>query len=310
MAQITNATLATQAPIRFFPRHARLAVVEARPTVQVVFLLRYVIGAASPAHAHAVSLLRLTAGGLAWWLAVIAAYLVNGVMDVKEDRANGSARPIATGALPVRTAAALTALAAVGSLVSAAWIPGLAVWVAAFLLLGWLYSAPPLPAKRWSTACAVVVFGLGWTSFAGGAATTGDGLSPAGLVAAGALSTWMALVGSVVKDLSDVDGDATGGRKTVAVRHGAASARALGVAGALIVGVCSVLASIAWAPSTLIGTTVLAVGAVCVVVQILRTARVDPADKHRHRSAYRAFMRTQYVANSVLLLFALIRGSL
>jgi len=39
------------------------------------------------------------------------------------------------------------------------------MWVVLLLLLGWLYSAPPFPAKRWSSTCAVVVFGLGWTSF-------------------------------------------------------------------------------------------------------------------------------------------------
>ncbi|MCF3960168.1 UbiA family prenyltransferase, partial [Streptomyces fuscigenes] len=249
MVDIANANFVPGARGRLRPRHLRLALVEARPTVQVVFVTRYLIGfAASSSPHHLASPARLLAGALSWWLAVVAAYLLNGVMDVKEDRANGSVRPIACGALPERTAAVLTAAAAVGSLVLAAFVPGLVLWTAAFLVLGWLYSAPPFPAKRWSTACAAVVFGLGWTSFAGGAATAGGVLSPAGLVFAVVMSAWMALVGSVVKDLGDVAGDAEGGRRTVAVRHGAGPARRLGAAGALLVGAGAVAAALARAP--------------------------------------------------------------
>ncbi|MFC9537076.1 UbiA family prenyltransferase [Streptomyces sp. NPDC056975] len=308
MAEIIDTLYVPRTPrllpagVRLSLRHGRYALIEARPTVQLVFLMRYLIGVAqSSAHHLLASPLRLLAGAVAWWLAVVAAYLINGVMDVKEDRANGSVRPIARGDLPTRTAAFQTAGAAVGALALAACVPGLTVWVAAFLVLGWLYSAPPIAAKRWSTACAVVVFGLGWTSFEGGAATAGGRLSPAGLAFAVVMSAWMALVGSVVKDLSDVDGDATGGRCTVAVRHGAGLARSLGAAGALLVGAGAVLTSLARFPTLLPATVCVAIGALCVVVQIVRTARIEGGDKRTHRSAYRAFMRTQYAANIALL---------
>ncbi|WP_329120874.1 UbiA family prenyltransferase [Streptomyces sp. NBC_01465] len=312
MADISSAILIPQTPtrIRLRPRHARLALLEARPVVQVVFLMRYVIGvAASSAHHLLAHPVRLVAGVISWWLAVVAAYLINGVMDVKEDRANGSDRPIARGDLPERVAALLTGGAAVGALALAAFVPGLLVWVAAFLLLGWVYSAPPLPAKRWSTACAVVVFGLGWTSFAGGAATTGGRLSTAGLVFATVMSAWMALVGSVVKDLSDVDGDATGGRRTVAVRYGAHLARALGATGALLVGVGAVLSWLLWAPYMLPAMAPVAIGAVCVVVQIVRTTRIAGGDRRMRRGAYRVFMRTQYAANIAMLFVLAFHGA-
>ncbi|AWT44316.1 homogenitisate phytyltransferase [Streptomyces actuosus] len=300
VAEITNGIRIPKAQPHFIFRYARLSLIEARPTVQIVFLLRYALGAAFSTRQHGASPAQLAAGTLAWWLAVIAAYLINGVMDVKEDRANGSVRPIARGDLPERPAAFITAGTALGALALAQFVPGLTLWIAAFLLLGWIYSAPPFPAKRWSTACALVVFGLGWTSFAGGAATAGGELDTAGLVFATVMSAWMAMVGSVVKDLSDVDGDATGGRRTVAVRYGARPARALGAAGALSVGTAAVLAALLWAPSILVAMVPVAVGAVCVVTQIVRTARVDNADKRTRRSAYRAFMRTQYTANLVM----------
>ncbi|QKW21377.1 UbiA family prenyltransferase [Kitasatospora sp. NA04385] len=275
--------------------------------VQIVFLLRFAVGAAFVSQGQADGP-HLAAGVLVWWLAVVAAYLVNGVLDVKEDRANGSARPIARGDLPERTAALLTAAVAAGSLLLSLYVPGLTPWVALFLLLGWLYSAPPFPAKRWSSTCAVVVFGLGWTSFAAGAATTGGTLSPAGLVFATVMSAWMALVGAVVKDLGDAEGDAVGGRRTVAVRHGAGRARAVAAAGALLVGAGGVLAALVWAPLTLAGAVPLAVGAGCLVVQIVRTAGDTGGDRETRRSAYRVFMRTQFAANAAMLLALLLPG--
>jgi 4-hydroxybenzoate polyprenyltransferase len=301
MAEITDRLLVSKTQPNLTLRYALLSLSEARPIVQVVFVLRYVVGAAFTAHQHLPNPFQLVAGTLAWWLAVVAAYLINGVLDIKEDRANGSSRPIARGDLPERAAIFITAGAALGALTLAQFVPGLSVWVVAFLLLGWAYSAPPFPAKRWSSLCAVVVFGLAWTSFAGGAATVGGELNTAGLVFATVMSAWVALVGSVVKDLSDADGDATGGRRTVAVRYGAWLARALGATGALVVGASAVLAALLWSPSTLVAMIPVAVGAVCVVAQIVRTARIKDADKRTRRSAYRAYMNTQYVAIIVML---------
>ncbi|MFC1410262.1 UbiA family prenyltransferase [Streptacidiphilus sp. N1-12] len=308
VAEITHGISLAESQLRVSLRYARLSLAEARPAVQVVFLLRFAVGAALSVHQQPANPLQLVGGLLAWWLAVVAAYLLNGVMDVQEDRANGSARPIARGDLPERAAARITALAALGSLALSVFVPGLTVWVAAFLLLGWLYSAPPFPAKQWSSACALVVLGLGWTSFAAGTAAAGGGQDRIGLVFAGVMSAWMALVGSVVKDLSDLDGDAVGGRRTLAVRRGDTLTRRVAAAGALTVGTAAVLAPSAWAPFALAGTAPVAVGAVCVVVQIVRTAGGGGADKRTRRSAYRAFMRTQYAANTAMLLALLLDG--
>ncbi|MEU6353791.1 UbiA family prenyltransferase [Streptomyces sp. NPDC047072] len=288
-------------------RLARLCLAEARPQVQGIFLLRFAVGAvgALPAAADGGP---AVVGAVAWWGAVVFAYLLNGVTDVAEDRANGSRRPIARGALPVRTAgwsAAAVAVAALG--LSAAAGGGLVWWSAVFLALGWAYSAPPLAAKRWSLSCSVVVFGLGWTSYAAGAAAAGSGLDRVGLVFAIALSAWMALVGAVVKDLSDAGGDAVGGRRTLAARRGLGAARRLAVLGAVLVGVGGPVASLVWAPVALAGTLPLAAGAGWVVTVCVRTA--GERDRHTRRGGYRAFMATQYAANLALLTALLVRDA-
>jgi len=82
---------------------ARLCCSEARLSVQMVFVLRFAVGAVSTAQLPQAPW-RTVLGMAAWWCAVSCAYLLNGVTDVREDRANGSRRPIARGDLPVRTA--------------------------------------------------------------------------------------------------------------------------------------------------------------------------------------------------------------
>lgn len=283
---------------------ARLCVVEARPQVQGVFLLRFAVGAAvaAPGTAGPGAVL---VGAVAWWCAVVCAYLLNGVTDVAEDRANASRRPVARGDLPVRTAAGVTAALAVAALVLAGSRGEPVWWVAAFLALGWGYSAPPVAAKRWSLSCSAVVFGLGWTSYAAGAAAAGGGLTRTGLVFAAAMSAWMALVGAVVKDLADAGGDAVGGRRTLAALRGPGAARWSAALGAVLVGIGAPAASLAAAPVALAGTLPLAAGAVWVVVECLRFDRAGPQDRGARRAGYRAFMTTQYAANSAMFTTAL-----
>jgi 4-hydroxybenzoate polyprenyltransferase/chlorophyll synthase/homogentisate solanesyltransferase len=280
---------------------ARLCWSEARPSVQLVFVLRFAVGAVSTAQLPQAPW-RTVLGMAAWWCAVSCAYLLNGVTDVREDRANGSRRPIARGDLPVRTAATVTALLAGAALtLGALACDGVLGWVVGFLLLGWAYSAPPVRAKQSSVLCAIVVFGLGATSYAAGVAAVGADWSATGVVFGCVMAAWMALVGSVVKDLGDAGGDAAGGRRTVAVVHGAAAARALAVAGAMLVGVAGPVAAALWAPLDLVGTVPLAAGAVWVVSRVVRDARRANADREQRRDAYRAFMVTQYTANLIAL---------
>ncbi|MEV6833744.1 UbiA family prenyltransferase [Streptomyces sp. NPDC051133] len=280
---------------------ARLCWSEARPSVQLVFLLRFAVGTLSapePPHSPGRTLL----GMASWWCAVVCAYLLNGVTDVHEDRANGSLRPIARGDLPVRTAAGVTVLLAGAALTLAAQAnDGVLGWVVCFLLLGWAYSAPPVQAKRSSGRCAVVAFGLGATSYAAGISAAGSGWTGAGVVFGCTMAAWMALVGALVKDLGDAGGDAVGGRRTIAVVHGLAVARALAVVCAVLVAVAGVAAAVRWAPLALAGAVPVAVGAVWVVVRVARDSRRGRAGRHQRRGAYRAFMVTQYAANLAML---------
>lgn len=243
---------------------------------------------------------------MTWWAVVVSTYLFNGVTDVVEDRANASQRPIARGDLPVRTAKRTVVAVAVVALVVAAFAGyELWCWAFAFLVLGWVYSAPPLAAKRWSLSSSSVIFGLGWTSYAAGAAAGGGGFGRTELVFCASMATWMALVGAVVKDLSDAHGDALGGRRTLAAQRGLSSARKLAVYGTTIAGVCSPAASLIWAPFSLFGTLPLAAGAIWVMVMC---ARANDHDLRARRGGYRAFMATQYAANLAMLSALLMRA--
>ncbi|UQX01224.1 UbiA family prenyltransferase [Streptomyces sp. RerS4] len=269
--------------------------------MQLVFLLRFAVGAVSAVHLPQAPG-RTALGMAAWWCAVACAYLLNGVTDVREDRANGSRRPIARGALPVRTAATVTALLAGAALVLGGLAGrGVLGWVVGFLLLGWAYSAAPVRAKDSSVLCALVVFGLGATSYAAGVSAAGSGWTVTGAVFGCVMSAWMALVGSLVKDLGDVGGDAAGGRRTVAVVRGVAAARSLAVAGAVLVGAAGSAAAALWAPLALAGTVPVTAGAVWVVARVVRDARRESAERQQRRAAYKAFMVTQYAANLIVL---------
>src|SRR5256885_4484950 len=80
-----------------------MCVAEARPTVLGVFLLRFLTGCVlvtGPIE----NLRRVVVGAAVWELAILSVYLLNGTMDVHEDRVNASRRPIASGALSPRIA--------------------------------------------------------------------------------------------------------------------------------------------------------------------------------------------------------------
>ncbi|OZC43779.1 hypothetical protein CH289_26635 [Rhodococcus sp. RS1C4] len=288
-------------------RNAWLCFVEARPQVQGVYLLRFAVGIAGvSATAGPVGVGQLAAGALTWWAVVISTYLFNGVTDVLEDVANASQRPIARGELAVRTARWVSVATAITALLMAA-VAGREMWcwTFAFLTLGWVYSAPPLAAKRWSLSSSVVIFGLGWASYAAGAAAGGGGFGRTEQVFCASMATWMALVGAVVKDLSDAHGDAIGGRRTLAAQRGLSSARRLAIFGTTVVGVCAPIASLLWAPLALFGTLPLTAGALWVMALC---ARANDYDLKARRCGYRAFMATQYAANLAMLGTLLVRA--
>lgn len=287
------------------PRWNYLALLarEARPVVQIIFLLRFAVGVALSA-SHATEPWDVAIGGLSWWLAVVAVYAFNGVMDFDEDVANGSGRPIASGALPRRVALAMCLAAAVLAIALASAVPGLEIWVGIYLAFGWWYSAPYFPAKLRSSTAGGAVFALGISSYLAGAASGGGTFNISVAVFGLAGAGWMTLVGTLIKDLSDVEGDAEGGRRTLAVRYGVSLARHCATAGGLIVGCGSVLAAYLWAPRVIPGTLAFAAGALCLVIQDLRAGDPSQGDRKMRRSGYRVFMRTQYAANLLVLVAA------
>src|SRR5258708_7527865 len=120
-------------------------IIEARPQVLAIFGLRFAVGAAlgwPPAGGH---FPRTCATAIIWELAVFFVYLFNGVADGHEDRLNGSARPIARGALDPAAAMVVASGAALVAVLGGLAIGGPTAWLVPLLVpLGFLYSGPPL----------------------------------------------------------------------------------------------------------------------------------------------------------------------
>ncbi|MET7461267.1 UbiA family prenyltransferase [Nonomuraea sp. NPDC005501] len=241
-----------------------LCVAEARPGVLAVSALRYLSGMALVLPAvPAPEPLKVVQGATAWVLSIFAVYLFNGVTDVAEDRINGSGRPIARGDLDPRVAAVVAVAAGALSLAATAGLPHPMVWIiAANLVLGFLYSGPPLPLKDSCGGTVAVLCLSGLLSYAGGAVVAGSAtyegvagsatyegvagsatvsavamvqMPPSLLVFAAAATCWMVLVGVPAKDLSDIPGDTAAGRRTLGVLIGERRSRQVMIAAALVV---------------------------------------------------------------------------
>lgn len=280
-------------------RYARLAWQEARPSVQVIFLLRFVTGAALVAAGGCPGPLPAAAGAVTWCCVVAAIYLHNGAADVVEDRGNGSARPIASGRLPAGTAETIArALAGAGVVTGLAAPPPVAVLALVMLGLGWCYSSGPHPMKRTVAGFLIVVVSGGSLTYLAGAAVGGGRITGELVFCGLAMSAWMGVAGST-KDLSDVGGDRQAGRRTLPVLLGPGRCRLLMAAAVLALGGASLTVGLAWLPRMLPMAAVLLLGSVLVVVLLVRL----PADaaRSRRRLPYRAFMVTQYCAHAVVL---------
>ncbi|HEX2902807.1 MAG TPA: UbiA family prenyltransferase [Jatrophihabitans sp.] len=280
---------------RVIPHHglARgtwLCLMEARPIVQAMVSLRYlaallllqgVAGLASP---------RALCAGISFVLANTAVYLFNGVCDVAADRRNGKGRPLARGALAIGFARRFLAV-----LVLAAVLLSLLVSIVQCLVVlgllaaGTLYSAGSHRALRtpWIPPASILVGG----SLTYLAACVGSGMrldaqvSLLGLV----MSLWMAVVGGIVKDLTDVRGDQLAGRRTFAVVYGRPAAARFGAGCALLLGVTLLGGALA------IGSGELEVAGLVLLVAaagVWRAARRGGG--HASRRPYLAFMRGQY----------------
>ncbi|MER6141607.1 UbiA family prenyltransferase [Streptomyces sparsogenes] len=272
-------------------RAAWLCLREARPVVQVVFLVRFTVGALGSRPGDHLPLAQFAVGALASFCATAAAYLLNGVMDLPEDRANGSRRPLASGVLSVRAATWAIGVLTAAALLLSVGDPGLLLCVGGMLFFGWAYSAPPLSAKRRSWSSSLSVIGVGLCTYGAGAQAAGGAPRPGFWLVAGVMSAWMGLVGAFAKDLGDIPGDREGGRRTLAVVRGERAARTVTAVCAPAVALAFAVGAAVWDPPLLGAAAVLAGGA----------GWVSWLCRHpvagRERAPYRAFMAGQYVTH-------------
>jgi 4-hydroxybenzoate polyprenyltransferase len=274
---------------------------EARPSVLGVHLIRFSVGASMAAQltGHwAIS--RACAGAVSWEAAVCSVYLFNGAMDVREDRVNGSRRPIASGTLSRSAALLYAAAAAAASLVCAAFLGAMpACVVLGVLVAGWQYSAKPCCLKRHpaGTACVGGILGvlayLAGYSAQAGAQWPRPHLGP--LIFVLAMSGWMALVGAPAKDLPDVAGDAAAGRRTLPLIWGETAT--LCVIGAAAMATSAVLCVAAAVKDPVLWWPAAAVCAGTLAIACASLGRMWAGNPSRRRRPYRIFMVTQYAAN-------------
>jgi 4-hydroxybenzoate polyprenyltransferase len=272
---------------------------EARVAVQVIFLGRFLCGAALCSTGLRAPTGRLVLGGFVWAAAILYVYLLNGVTDVAEDRVNRSSRPIASGRLSALEAGQIADGAAVLAVVGALWLGWWMTLLAGLVLaLGYAYSVPPLALKRWSAAAGLVTLVAGLVTYAAGAVAADGTVTPALVVLALAMSAWMALVGAQAKDLSDIDGDRAAGRRTLAVRRGEGRARRMVAVNALVVGAVFLGLALTAAPQLRWPGLVVLAGAGLLAGSVL--SGHSRGDRDRRRRPYRIFMVTQYAAHAAV----------
>lgn len=285
----------------------RLAFVEARPVVQVIFLIRFCAAAllAAPDLGPA-RLPRLLAMATAWFATTWVIYLINGIADVAADRLNGSRRPIAQGLLPINAATRIAAALVIVALALAALVSPLALVVVVLMLaVGWFYSFGRWPAKNHMPAFVVSAILLGLLTYSAGAIAIGaTRISGALAVFAIALSLWMGL-GGWTKDLSDTEGDALTGRRTLPVILGDRLARTVMSASASIVGWGFVVSCAVWQRWLLPEAAVLCIGSA--ILSVVALASGTSTHRAVNRRPYRIFMITQYLTHAVLVLSIIVK---
>jgi 4-hydroxybenzoate polyprenyltransferase len=285
-------------------RSGARCLIEARPAVLAAFLLRYLASGALVHGAYRAAPARVIGGAFAWEAAIFSIYLFNGVMDVEEDRINGSRRPIARGALPAGVAVRVAACAAAVALATSIVLGGGLVWpVTAVLAIGFLYSGPPLSLKRRVSGTTAVGVSLGLLTYWAGAcehtSTSRHFPGVTWLVFVVTMSLWMGLVGVPAKDLSDIEGDRAAGRRTVPVIFGESRAHVVIAAAAVLVGAAFAAAGSLLSASLVIPAVVLSGGAVAVAT--VSASRFSLGDRRSRRRPYRAFMITQFAVPLSLL---------
>lgn len=276
---------------------------EARLVVVILFLLRFLAGAsfAGPIFTGRTSF-SLWGGAVLWVCVTLSVYILNGIMDVEEDRINNSSRPIASRRLTVAQAIWVAGMLGILSVLGGLILGGLmACSIVAALVLGWLYSGPPFYLKRWplawalmGIAAAFITYNAGYLSNGGG----GDLLSFS--VFACMMASWLGVV-SQTKDLSDMEGDERVGRRSVPVIIGENSSRLVFSGVALCLGFAYLLSAMIFAPHLMVPAFLLMVGAAAVAMVMLGSW--SRGGRSRRRRPYKVFMFTQYGANLVVLVW-------
>ncbi|MET0419604.1 MAG: UbiA family prenyltransferase [Actinoplanes sp.] len=280
---------------------ARLCVVEARPSVLLIFLLRFLVGSAlTGIGAVHGDLARVAGTAVVWELAVFAVYLFNGVTDVHEDRVNGSRRPIARGDLPTSTALRVAGGTAAASIAGGIALGTDILWaVLALLVVGFCYSSPLVQFKRHAITSALTGLSLGiLTYYAGHRAYVGEGWAfpnPELIVFVVGVTLWMGLVGGLTKDLSDVAGDKAAGRRTVPGVCGEGQARRAASGAAL--GLAVVFCTVGLLTSPLLLWPGIAMLGGAAAMSIVCLGGFAKGALSRSRRPYRVFMTTQYLMN-------------
>lgn len=284
-----------------FARVSLLCLLEARPAVQGIFLLRFLTGASfSGPLLSGAAITSLYVGAALWGCVTLSIYILNGAMDVEEDRINGSTRPIARGDLTTAQAATAAAILAALGLAGALML-GMTWNVAVMLVLGWLYSGPPLYLKRWPAGLASVAILGGLLTYHAGYIVNGAADEHLELgVFSGVMALWMGLVGQT-KDLSDVEGDREAGRRSGPVAWGEGLARLLYSVIAFSLGATYLVWSALYAPDLLGSSTMLMLGALGVVAVTL--GPWSKGARTKRRRPYKVFMLTQYGAHLLVLNF-------
>ncbi|MFH8348997.1 UbiA family prenyltransferase [Streptomyces sp. NPDC018045] len=291
------------------PLSLLLCLTEARPSVQIIFLLRFSTAFLLAEPAASAGPAAFAVAAAAWTCATTYVYLINGVHDAPEDRLNSNGRPISSGRLsPERAKVIAWGLAALALLLAALGpVPYLTALVAAQLLCGYAYSAPRIALKRRTSTAVLCILALGGLTFAAGWACAGGGSRAAlpVLVFGTVMTLWMGAVGAMVKDLSDLAGDAAAGRRTALIRWGERRARMICAINPLLLGVAYTAVAATAVPVLLPSALLLLCGALATAALTATTSSSEP--RNRSRLPYRAFMFTQYAACTAAFCYALAR---
>ncbi|MGV4985738.1 UbiA family prenyltransferase [Streptomyces sp. NRAIS4] len=280
-----------------------MSVLETRPGVQTLYVVRFLTAAVLGVMTSGGSVSWSLVAALASWIfSNMFVYLLNGLMDVTEDRINGSQRPIAAGLLSISQATRVAVLFAVLGVALTLLTPLPAcLTLIGHLVLGWLYSGPPLYAKRHPLASSSILVLAGICCYAAGYWATGAGAPNAEtLIFVLAMSLAMGIVGVPVKDLSDIEGDRAAGRRSWPVLWGERNARIAICCVALAMGLAFLLATFIVAPRVVGASAVTMAGFSAIGVIVL--SRLGKGSRSKRRRAFRVFIIGAYCAHVACIL--------